>query len=143
MFAVAVTAVAVVADARLAHYFTYVIQKCSYDDGKVHCFCEETKSDFSEVFHNAGDIRCNNPFTKNTDFLLANFILSIGCLVLSSLLLLCFLVWCVGGLCSSTCCNVHVYPDSDSSYPARSPAFPNNGSYQRIPLTSSRGAELL
>lgn len=113
------------ADNRLAHYFTKVIHQCNYDDGTIHCFCAETKDEFSAVFNDAGNIRCDNPFTEDTDYLVANVVLSAGCLVIAGSILLCFVVWNIGALCSTTCCYVSTSPSSPAGF-ASTP-------YQKVP----------
>lgn len=102
-----IAAVAITLDEMCAEYFGRTIRECNFENygGNTPCYCAETKSAFVDAFRNLGEINCSNAFTRNTNYLIANTVLSIACLVVSVMLLLSLLFGLLNNIISTFCCN--------------------------------------
>jgi hypothetical protein len=77
-------------DCIVAVYFNDTIRKCNFEDGQK-CYCSETKLQFQETFR-VGDYDCDNAFTRQPEYLIANAVLT-GCCGVVLLLNLVGMVW--------------------------------------------------
>ena len=101
-------------DGQVAMYFDTTIKKCaSYANGAVPCYCTATEDDFNQIFGGKGSISCNNPFTRNPAYLIANAVFTIVCAVL----LLCLLLHFLGSITWTFCITLRNTTNNAPSLP--------------------------
>ena len=128
---IVVTAVATALDVQIAEYFSATIKQCKTSGD---CYCAATAHQYDMIFEHIGSIKCNNVFTRNPHYLIANAVLSAICLVIA--LLFCLLIFgsFVRALCTSMCCP-HNSADAAQHHNA-----PSRNHSSAPPATATTGA---
>jgi hypothetical protein len=67
-------------DTRTAIYFNDTIKTCDFS-GEPRCYCAATRNEYIEVFR-VRSADCNNEFTRNPGYLIANAVLTGLCALL-------------------------------------------------------------
>ena len=100
MLSIALGVLATQLDIETAAYFANTVRTCNFSPEERNlCYCARTESYYNNVFQDIGDINCDNVFTRNQSYLLANAALSVACLILSVIvfitLIICMLECCL------------------------------------------------
>jgi hypothetical protein len=82
-------------DSTVAVYFHDTIKQCDFGEER-RCFCSETKHQFEGTFR-VGEYDCDNTFTRQPAYLIANAVLT-GCCAVVLLYNLASMVWGFVGL---------------------------------------------
>ena len=87
-----------------SEYFVTTINRCDFEHfDATPCYCNQTESQFSHNVGMVGNIDCDNVFTRNTAYLIANAALSVACLIISILILVTLLASLIERLCTVLC----------------------------------------
>lgn len=87
-----------------SEYFVTTIDRCEFEQlDTTPCYCNQTESQFSHNVGIVGNIDCDNMFTRNTAYLIANAALSVACLIISILIVVTLLAALIERLCTIFC----------------------------------------